>query len=851
LFHIVGRYDGDTRSALCTAPHHTTTIRWKTQSIIITMDNDTNNNETHKPNNRTVTISPPSENDNVSTESSTTTPKEESSCTSTVPPSSQSRQQQQQPRQRRPFVSRHRKALDHIKEDSVEARRYAVPHMKVDDYDDDDDMNNNNDVSTDDNDYSSHEDHRVHGRGGGGAAASDYWFAQSTLFKNRMDQLVTKHCCEKLRDYRCKDWIDALLPMCKWIRSYDVKTSFVKDLIAGLTVGVMIVPQSMSYAKLAGLPVEFGLYSALMPVYAYSMFGSSRQLAVGPVALISLLLSTGIDSIMSSSTLEKDSEAYNQLYTQLAVQISFLVGITNIAMGLLRLGFVTIFLSHAVISGFTTGAAVIIGMSQVKYIFGYDVERSDRLHEVLQNIFVNISEFNWKTFIMGVFAVVLLVVMKNVGKTYPRLKFMRALGPLTVTTVGILLTVALDLESRGIPIVGSIPKGLPSVTVDQWFPIQSIDKVFMVTISIVIVGFMESIAIAKTLASKHKYEIDSSTELIGLGMANFAGSIFQAYPVTGSFSRSAVNHESGAESGISAIVTATLVAFVLLFLTPVFEQLPLCVLAAIVISGVLGLLDYPEMMYLWKVHKFDFGVWCTACFGTMFLGVEIGLAIAVAVSLLIVIYESAYPHTSVLGRLPGTNVYRNVKQYPQAERYDGIVMVRIDAPLYFANMQNVRDKMRKYRFQAESELHANHSFDAHLKYLILDMASVSHIDTSALHILQDMYVTYKSRGQQMCFVNPSLLVMQRMIDAGFVNLVGRKYFFAALHDALGWALEDMDQEAVSIHLSAGGEGDDEDDSIDEDLLGDEGDMKQPTNDRKPRVVEMVNSGDDDGMVDKV
>eukprot|EP00523_Entomoneis_sp_CCMP467_P020397 CAMPEP_0168849808 /NCGR_PEP_ID=MMETSP0727-20121128/11552_1 /TAXON_ID=265536 /ORGANISM="Amphiprora sp., Strain CCMP467" /LENGTH=228 /DNA_ID=CAMNT_0008903711 /DNA_START=122 /DNA_END=806 /DNA_ORIENTATION=- len=228
------------------------------------MDNDTNNNETHKPNNRTVTISPPSENDNVSTESSTTTPKEESSCTSTVPPSSQSRQQQQQPRQRRPFVSRHRKALDHIKEDSVEARRYAVPHMKVDDYDDDDDMNNNNDVSTDDNDYSSHEDNRVHGRGGGAAAASDYWFAQSTLFKNRMDQLVTN--------------------------------------IVAKSCEIIV------YAKLAGLPVEFGLYSALMPVYAYSMFGSSRQLAVGPVALISLLLSTGIDSIMSSSTLEKDSE---------------------------------------------------------------------------------------------------------------------------------------------------------------------------------------------------------------------------------------------------------------------------------------------------------------------------------------------------------------------------------------------------------------------------------------------------------------------------------------------------------------------------------------------------------------
>jgi sulfate transporter 4 len=219
-------------------------------------------------------------------------------------------------------------------------------------------------------------------------------------------------------------------------------------------------------------------------------------------------------------------------------------------------------------------------------------------------------------------------------------------------------------------------------------------------------------------------------------MANFLGGMFQAYPVTGSFSRSAVNNESGAESGIAGMVTATMVGVVLLLLTPVFEKLPLNVLAAIVISGVLGLLDYEEAMYLWRVHKFDFGVWVTACLGTMFLGVEIGLAIAVGVSLLIVIYESAYPHTIVLGRLPGTTVYRNVKQYPETERYDGIVMVRIDAPIYFANVQNIRDKIRKYRLVAAAEL-AERNGD--VKYIILEMAPVSHIDTSALHILGKFY----------------------------------------------------------------------------------------------------------------
>jgi sulfate transporter 4 len=225
--------------------------------------------------------------------------------------------------------------------------------------------------------------------------------------------------------------------------------------------------------------------------------------------------------------------------------------------------------------------------------------------------------------------------------------------------------------------------------------------------------------------------------------------------------------------------------------------MPLCVLAAIVISGVFGLLDYEEAIYLWKVHRFDFMVWCVACFGTMFLGVEIGLAIAVGLSLLIVLYESAYPHTSVLGRLPGTSVYRDVKQYPQAERYDGIVLMRIDAPLYFANAQNVRDKIRKYRHYAEEE-----ATTREIKFLILDMSPVSHVDTSALHILEDMNVNYRSRGQQLCFSNPSLLVMQRLVASGLAERIGREHFFTSTHDAVNWCLHEMDCEATSLHESA-------------------------------------------------
>jgi sulfate transporter 4 len=279
--------------------------------------------------------------------------------------------------------------------------------------------------------------------------------------------------------------------------------------------------------------------------------------------------------------------------------------------------------------------------------------------------------------------------------------------------------------------------------------------------------------------------------------------MFNAYPVTGSFSRSAVNNDSGAKSPISAMVTATLVGFVLILLTGVFEEMPLCVLGAIVIAGVFGLLDYDEALYLWKVHRFDFTVWIIACFGTMLIGVEPGLAIAVGVSLLIVVYESAYPHTSVLGRLPGSAVYRDIKQYPEAERYDGIVLTRIDAPLYFANAQNIRDKIRKYRLEAEQELETSSPRIA-VKYLIIELGSVAHIDTSALHILEDMNSNYASRGQQLCFTNPSLKVMECLVASGLADKVGRDHFFISLHDAVNWCLNEMDCEAVSVFESSQG-----------------------------------------------
>lgn len=374
----------------------------------------------------------------------------------------------------------------------------------------------------------------------------------------------------------CCDMMSNIFPLVGLLKTYDFKENLFTDILAGITVGVMIVPQSMSYAKLAGLPVEFGLYSSLVPIYAYALFGTSRQLAVGPVALVSLILNNGLTLVLDQAgKTPENTENYDELYATLAIQTSFLVGICLIIMGVLRLGFVTIFLSHSVVSGFTSAAAIIIGLSQVKYFFGYSIPSDKSLHMMLINIFANIKDFNYKTFLLGTLCVAFLMGMKQVAvrfKTHPILKWARAAAPLLVTIITITLQVTIDLEANGIPIVKYIPEGMPKFSIEQAIKFDEIGigQLSVVVLSIVIVGFMESIAISNQLANKNNYEIDSSKELLGLGVANLSAGLFSGYPLTGSFSRSAVNNDAGAKSGISAVVTATLVLIVLLFLTPVF-----------------------------------------------------------------------------------------------------------------------------------------------------------------------------------------------------------------------------------------------------------------------------------------
>ncbi|XP_021308783.1 probable sulfate transporter 4.2 isoform X7 [Sorghum bicolor] len=531
------------------------------------------------------------------------------------------------------------------------------------------------------------------------------------------------------------EWAEAALPCVAWTRKYRWKEDLQADLAAGITVGVMLVPQAMSYAKLSGLHPIYGLYTGFVPLFVYAIFGSSRQLAVGPVALVSLLVSNVLGGIVNPSS---------ELYTELAILLALMVGILECLMGLLRLGWLIRFISHSVISGFTTASAIVIGLSQIKYFLGYNVTRSSKIIPLIESIIAGADE------------------------------------------------------------VGEIPQGLPKFSIPQGF--EHLMSLVPTAALITGVAILESVGIAKALAAKNGYELDSNKELFGLGIANICGSFFSSYPATGSFSRSAVNHESGAKTGLSGIIMGIIIGSALLFMTPLFTDIPQCALAAIVISAVTGLVDYEEAIFLWSIDKKDFFLWAITFITTLVFGIEIGVLVGVAFSLAFVIHESANPHIAVLGRLPGTTVYRNTLQYPEAYTYNGIVVVRIDAPIYFANISYIKDRLREYELNLPS---SNKGLDVgRVYFVILEMSPVTYIDSSAVQALKDLHQEYKARHIQIAIANPNQQVHLLLSRSGIIDLIGAGWCFVRVHDAVHVCLQHVQNSssnALKLAVQASGE----------------------------------------------
>ncbi|TDT16135.1 SulP family sulfate permease [Ilumatobacter fluminis] len=508
-----------------------------------------------------------------------------------------------------------------------------------------------------------------------------------------------------------------LLPILGWARRYD-RDDLRPDLAAGLTIGAMLVPQGMAYALLAGLPPEVGLYASIVPVLVYALFGTSRQLAVGPVAIVSLLTASALSPLF-----EQGSAGY----ISAAALLALMVGAVHLVLGFGRLGFVVNFLSHSVLVGFTAAAAIIIGFSQVKHLFGITTERKDHFYETVEEVVRQIDGTNGTTLVLGVASIALLVLMK---KFVPRVP-----GALVLVIASILAVELFDLTDRGVKTVGEIPSSLPAFGLPD-FDTGTMGSLIGTAFVITLVGFMESIAVAKVYARRHRYDVDANQELIGLGASNVASGLFGGYPVTGGFSRTAVNDTAGARTPLASIVTAILILLTVLFLTPLFSSLPNAALGAIIIVAVINLIDIGEMRHIAHVKRSDLIGLSVAFVATLVLGIELGILVAVVASMLVVFARMSKPHSAVLGQIPGTTSYRNVERFPEASVTDGVRVVRIDAALSFVNAQHVKKLLL-----GEADAISGGDVTA----LVVDCSGINDIDATGVEALSEILVELDER----------------------------------------------------------------------------------------------------------
>lgn len=555
------------------------------------------------------------------------------------------------------------------------------------------------------------------------------------------------------------------LPVFEWLPDY-TKIDFRFDLVAGLTVGVMLVPQGMAYALLAGMPPIYGLYASIVPLFLYAILGTSRQLSIGPVAVSAILVLGGISQI---------AEPESETYISLVILTGLLIGIVQFLMSLFKLGFLVNFLSHPVIAGFTSGAAILIAVSQLKYLFGIDIPRFEHLLETIAYAFSHLEEANIYTFIMGIGSIILMLFLKKINKNIP--------GALLVAILGILLVSILDLNEIGIAVVGSIPQGLPHFVMPAitW---ENITTVMPTVLTVTIIGIVESIGIAKALESKHSnYKIRPNQELLALGISKIGGSFFQALPSSGSFTRSAINNETGGRTGISSIITAILIATALLFLTPLFYFLPEAVLAAIVILAVRSLFEYKEAINLWKNHRTDFWMMLITFIVTLGVGIEQGVLAGVVLSVLAMTYKSSKPHISVLGKLPGNKHFRNIDRFPDAVQFEDVLMVRFDAQLYFTNANFFRDSLTQLALDKGEKL----------KIIILDASSIYEIDSSGLHALEELRQFLKSKNIEFFLCGAIGPVRDLLFKTKMMKKIGAGNQFMSLHDAFEFYQQESDK----------------------------------------------------------
>ena len=509
-------------------------------------------------------------------------------------------------------------------------------------------------------------------------------------------------------------------PILEWTRGYD-RSTLISDVVAAAIVTIMLIPQSLAYAMLAGLPPEVGLYASIAPLVAYAVFGTSRSLAVGPVAVISLMTLTAASSVAPPGSGE---------FIAATLVLTLLSGLILLATGVSRLGFLANLLSHPVVSGFITASGVIIAFSQLKSLLGISAS-GETLPELIGTLVGNLPATHWPTFIIGVAATAFLVWVRRglkpllirAGVAARPADLLAKAGPIAAVAISTLATVLLDLETQGVKVVGNIPRGLPPLTLPP-FDLGLWRQLVVPALLLSVIGFVESVSVAQTLAAKKRQRIDPDQELIALGSANVAAAFTGGYPVTGGFARSVVNFDAGAETPAAGVFTAAGILVAALFLTPLLASLPIATLAATIVVAVLSLVDLKKPFETWRYSRTDFAATLATVLFTALAGVEAGVVAGVALSLALYLWRASRPHAAIVGRVPGSEHFRNVRRH-KVLTDPRVLTIRIDESLTYLNARWLEE------FVLEQV--ADHQ---QVEHLILMCSAVNAVDASALESLE-------------------------------------------------------------------------------------------------------------------
>ncbi len=549
-----------------------------------------------------------------------------------------------------------------------------------------------------------------------------------------------------------------LIPILEWLPNYN-SSRFKGDFIAGLTVSIILIPQGIAYALIAGLPPIYGLYCALVPQLVYAIFGSSRQVAIGPVAMDSLIVATGVSTLALAGS---DS------YIAIAILLAFMVGSIQFLLGIFRLGFIVNFLSKPVISGFTSAVALTIGINQFRNLFGVDFVQSDQIQYVLEDIWFNIIDFNLNTTMIGLISVGVIVLLRKINKKIP--------NALLVVVVGILTIRYFDDYFFDVAIVKDIPSGLPSFSFPE-FDISQMKELLPIALTLVMVGYLETISIGKSLEAKQdEYKLRPNQELIALGLSNIIGSWFKAYPSTSSFSRSAINQESGATTGMASLISVLMVLLTLLFLTPLFYHLPKTVLAAIIIVAVFGLVNIKEAIFLWKSNNLDFWLLIITFFSTLFFGIEYGIMIGVGLSLIILIFRTSRPYVAELGKVPDSDFYRNRERFNEVILDDEVLVFRFDAQLFYANASYFIETLE---LMVEEK-------GPHLKLIVLDAESINRVDSTGVEMLKERIRFYRKKNILFYFAGVKGPVRDHLFRGKILDIITLDHFYMRVNGAVNY-----------------------------------------------------------------